>query len=57
MFGLGGPISENVEKTLVFKSFFEGGQSGKSTPSLEQVVGEMVFWVRKRIRREQKESK
>ena len=33
MFGFGGPISENVEKPMVFKGFFEGPKGQEHSKS------------------------
>ena len=44
MFGLGGPISENVEKPLVFKGFFEGGKVARTLKEKKRVVEKTVFW-------------
>ena len=44
MFGLGGPKSENVEKPLVFKGFFEGAKGARTLQEWKKVVERMVFW-------------
>ena len=44
MFGLSGPISENVEKPLVFKGFFEGAKGARALQEWKKIVERMVFW-------------
>ena len=44
MFGLGRPISENIEKPLVFQGFFEGGKVARTIQDWEKIVGKMIFW-------------
>ena len=42
--GLVGPKSENVEKVLVFKAFFEGVKTGRRTPGKQTVERKMGLW-------------
>ena len=44
MFGLGGPISENVEKPLVFKGFLEAAKVARTLQEWKKVVDKMAFW-------------
>ena len=44
MFELGGPISENVGKILVFTGFFEGGKVARTLQEWKKVVEKMAFW-------------
>ena len=56
MFGLGGPISENVDKPLVFQGFFEGAKVARSLQEWKKVVEKMVFGdkaTKKEAKREQ----
>ena len=43
MFGLGGPKSENVEKTLVFKGFLRGGKEAITFQEQKKVDEKWVF--------------
>ena len=43
MFGLGGPRSKNIEKTMVFGGFFEGGKVARTIQEWKKVVEKMVF--------------
>ena len=44
MYGVGGPISENVEKPRVFNGFFEGAKVARTFQEWKEVVEKMVFW-------------
>ena len=55
--GLVGPKSENVEKPLVFKAFFEGSKEQKARQEHEKPSSPGQFLVEKVAKKEQKGNK
>ena len=55
--GLVGPKSENVEKPMVFKGFFDGSGEQKGFQENEQLAENGQFFVETAAKGEQTESK